>query len=988
MRKYRLVFACMMVVVQHVVAQEYFSSASDFARLYVGAVELQYPKPLWHDLPYYKGTTDMYKGRISYHGVVYDDVQLRFDQLTQSVVVLPPGEKVVCLPEQNFVDWFEMDGCRYVHDPEDSSRYAALICDGSANGIRLFHCVWKVYNGERAFSGEKYLKTLSTEECYTLMTPDGVTHHVKRASDVAKLFPEQKEQIRQFAKKNRLSFSRSKREESLARLVREVKGVGAVNEIGESNEMDESKEAKEATSRPVLLPDSAASIDESALTHGIPVLDNEFVPIALGSSADVYSVPGVKKARASISDSQELDEIVVVGGRLSAIKNTMLGSEKFRPQKLKNIPSAFGESDVMKIVLTMPGVTTVGEASSGYNVRGGATDQNLILFNGGTVYNPSHLFGLFTSFNSDAVEDVELFKSSIPVEYGGRISSVLTVNSKEANMQKLTGQASISALTSKANLEIPIVKEYVSLLLNGRTTYSDWMLKMLPEKSGYRNGAANFFDLGSVLTWKVNSMHRLKVYGYWSNDRFSFSSKDSYGYQNRNASAEWRSVLSEKVTATVSTGLDHYDYFNEDWNTPSMAARLSFGIDQLWGKLHIRHHLTEKQLLTYGLSVQHYDVQAGRYEPVGEQSCINTDQLEREKALESAAYIGIEHSLNEKLSVSSGLRYTMFNALGPRDVNYYYDGELPAEGTWKETRRETGIIKTYHAPELRLSARYALKEDLSLKAGFNTMHQYIHKVSNTLIMSPTDMWKLSDLNIKPQSGWQAAASINHETADKAYEFSAEVYYKHISDYLNYRSSAVLLMNHHLETDVISTKGRAYGIELQAKKPLGKINGWVSYTYSRSLVRQDDERVPMPLNNGEWYPSEYDRPHEAKAVLNYKFTERYSLSSNFNYATGRPTTVPAGQYFDTYNQKYMPYYTDRNTYRIPDYMRLDLAFNVEPTHHLTSFLHTSFSFGVYNALARRNAYTIYYVTEGGRIKGYKLSVFGTVIPFVSLNIRFN
>ena len=220
MRKYRLVFACMMVVVQHVVAQEYFSSASDFARLYVGAVELQYPKPLWHDLPYYKGTTDMYKGRISYHGVVYDDVQLRFDQLTQSVVVLPPGEKVVCLPEQNFVDWFEMDGCRYVHDPEDSSRYAALICDGSANGIRLFHCVWKVYNGERAFSGEKYLKTLSTEECYTLMTPDGVTHHVKRASDVAKLFPEQKEQIRQFAKKNRLSFSRSKREESLARLVR------------------------------------------------------------------------------------------------------------------------------------------------------------------------------------------------------------------------------------------------------------------------------------------------------------------------------------------------------------------------------------------------------------------------------------------------------------------------------------------------------------------------------------------------------------------------------------------------------------------------------------------------------------------------------------------------------------------------------------------------------------------------------------------------
>jgi hypothetical protein len=321
-------------------------------------------------------------------------------------------------------------------------------------------------------------------------------------------------------------------------------------------------------------------------------------------------------------------------------------------------------------------------------------------------------------------------------------------------------------------------------------------------------------------------------------------------------------------------------------------------------------------------------------------------------------------------------------------VNIYADGELPSEGTLINTNHETGIIKTYHAPEIRLAARYTLQDNLSLKAGFNTMHQYIHKVSNTSIMSPTDTWKLSDPNINPQSGWQLAGGIYYETNNKNYEFSAEVYYKHISDYLNYRSSAVLLMNHHLETDVISTKGKAYGIELQAKKPFGKLNGWVSYTFSRSLLRQDDERVAVPLNNGDWYPSEYDRPHEVKAVLNYKFTERYSFSSNFNYATGRPTTLPAGKYYDSHHQKYMPYYTDRNTYRIPDYMRLDLAFNIEPTHKLTTFLHTSFSIGVYNALARKNAYTIYYVNEGEEIKGYKLSVFGTAIPYVSLNIRFN
>ena len=261
-------------------------------------------------------------------------------------------------------------------------------------------------------------------------------------------------------------------------------------------------------------------------------------------------------------------------------------------------------------------------------------------------------------------------------------------------MQKLTGSASIGALTSKANLEIPIVKDHVSLLLNGRTTYSDWMLKLLPEDSGYKNGTANFFDVGGVLTWKLNSMHRLKVFGYWSKDKFSFSSDDNYGYQNRNFSAEWRSILNESITATLTAGLDHYDYYNEDRNVPTMAARLSFGIDQLWGKLHIRQRLSEKQVISYGLSMQHYNVQAGKYDPVGEESCIMPDQLQREKALESAAYIDYERSFTEKLSVSAGLRYSMFNALGPRDVNYYADGELPSEATLIDTNHETGIIKS------------------------------------------------------------------------------------------------------------------------------------------------------------------------------------------------------------------------------------------------------------------------------------------------------
>ena len=983
-----LVFVCMMAVIQIVKAQEH----SNYARLYVGAVEPQYQSWLWYDNPYYKENTNVYHGRISYYGVVYDDVLLRFDQYRQRVVVLSPGGLVFCVPDQEFVDWFEMDGHRYVHNPKDNSQYAALLCDGSTNGIRLYYHEWKIYNGYKKIVGENSsVMTLRTQNFYSLMTPDGMMHPVKRASDVAKLFPEQKKQIKQFVRQNHLSFSKSKQESSLVKVVESISGYDNGQWIMDNGKL--ASASKDAADNGQLQEGAAnnypLSIINYPLIKGIPVLDSDTVTISTGSAnSKVYVVPGVKKAEASIADDHELAEIVVVSGRQSAVKSTLIGSEKFKPELLKNIPSAFGESDIMKVVLTLPGITTVGEASSGYNVRGGATDQNLILYNGGTVYNPSHLFGLFTSFNSDAIEDVELFKSSIPVEYGGRISSVLKVTSKEANMQKLTGSASIGVLTSKANLEIPVVKDHVSLLLNGRTTYSDWILKHLPEKSGYRNGSGNFYDLGGVLTWKLNAMHRLKIYGYWSYDKFSFSSDDNYGYRNRNFSAEWRSILSEKITATLSGGLDHYDYFNEDRATPTMAARLSFGIDQLWGKLHFRHRLTEKQVLSYGLSVQHYNVQAGKYEPLGEESRISTNQLEKEKALESAAYIDYEHSLTDKLSVSAGLRYSMFNALGPRDVNFYADGELPSEETLLETRHETGVIKTYQAPEIRLSARYALMENLSLKAGFNTMHQYIHKVSNTSIMSPTDIWKLSDLNIKPQNGWQLAAGVYYETDDKEYELSAEAYYKHIGDYLNYRSSAVLLMNPHLETDVISTDGKAYGLEFQVKKPVGKLNGWVSYTFSRSLLRQDDKRVAVPLNNGDWYPSEYDRPHEVKAVLNFKFTERYSLSSNFDYATGRPTTLPAGKYYNSYNQRYMPYYTDRNKYRIPDYMRLDLAFNIEPTHRLTSFLHTSFNIGVYNALARKNAYNIYYVTEGNEIKGYKLSVFGTAIPYVSLNIKFN
>lgn len=683
-----------------------------------------------------------------------------------------------------------------------------------------------------------------------------------------------------------------------------------------------------------------------------------------------------------------LEEVLVTGGRVEAVKSTNLGMEKITPSLLKNIPTTMGEVDVLKMVQALPGVKTVGEASSGFNVRGGATDQNLMLLNGGTIYNPTHLFGFFTAFNSDMVSDVEIYKSSIPSQYGGRISSVLNITGKEANKEKFVGVAGVGLLTSKLNLEIPLWKERTSLLLSGRTTYSDWLLGMLPEKSGYKDGKAGFYDIGVTFSHTFNVRNKLNVYGYYSRDRFAFNDNEKYGYGNMNVSAHWRSIFNDQLTGNFSLGYDHYDYRNDESVDSIQAARLSFGIDQFFSKANFNLEL-DKHRLNFGVSTLFYTIRSGTYEPLGKESLVAFDELQRDKALESAVYVGDEWEITPKFSLNAGIRYSMFNALGPRDYYTYQSGTLPSESTVVDTVRVTGnkVFKTYHGPEFRVSGRYAFNDDFSFKAGFNTMRQFIHKVSNTSIMSPTDTWKLSDVNIKPQQGWQLAGGFYYNTSDRMWEFSLEGYYKKMKDYLDYRSGAKLLMNSHLETDVINTEGYAYGVELEVKKPKGKLNGWINYTYSRTFLRQNDNRIARPINNGDWYPTEYDKPHDFKFVGNYKFTRRYSLSLNMDYSTGRPTTVPAGQY---YNQKLgttQVFYTDRNSYRVPDYFRMDLSFNVEASHHLTLDTHSSISFGFYNLTGRKNVYSIYYVVENKKIQGYKMSIFGAPIPFVTYNIKF-
>lgn len=684
-----------------------------------------------------------------------------------------------------------------------------------------------------------------------------------------------------------------------------------------------------------------------------------------------------------------LSEVVITSGVVHNVKSTQMGIEKLQISRIKNIPTALGEVDILRVIQALPGVKTVGEASTGFNVRGGATDQNLILFNDGTIYNPNHLFGFFTAFSSDMVKDAEIYKSSIPAQYGGRISSVLDIKSREAGKDKFKGSAGIGLVTSKLNLEIPIVKEKTSLLLSGRTTYSDWILKELPRKSGYKDGSAGFYDLGATLSHHFNPKNLLNVYGYFSNDRFSFNENQRYTYTNFNASAKWRTVFNEKLYAYFAAGYDHYDYTNKETAYKEGAFKLSFDINQVFAKADFSYTVNDRNRIDFGFKTMLYNINSGVYEPVGQESLIKYDALQKDKALETALYIGDEWEITPKFSVNGGVRYSMFNALGPRTYNKYQKGALPnSDNIIESVSVGSGkVLKTYHGPEFRLSARYAFSEKVSVKAGFNSMQQFIHKLSNTAIMSPTDTWKLSDVNVKPQKGWQAATGVYLNSPNGLWEYSAEVYYKQMKDYLDYRSGAHILMNHHIETDVMPTQGKSYGVELAVRKLAGKFNGWMSYTFSRTFLRQNDPTIETPINDGNWYPTEYDKPHDFKLVGNYKLTERYSFSFNMDYSTGRPITVPAGKFYDHKLQSMRVYYTDRNSFRIPDYFRTDISFNIEPSHKLTLLTHSSISIGVYNVTARKNVYSVYYLVESGKVQGYKMSIFGTAIPFITYNIRF-
>lgn len=681
-----------------------------------------------------------------------------------------------------------------------------------------------------------------------------------------------------------------------------------------------------------------------------------------------------------------LKEVIVTAARTSNVQSTAMGVNRLTIKNIRQVPVVFGEADVLKVVLTLPGVTSAGEASTGFNVRGGSADQNLIILNDMTIYNPSHLFGFFSAFNPDVVKGVELYKSAIPEKYGGRLSSVLDVTTKEGNSKKISGNGGIGPLTSKLAIEGPIIKDKSTFIASGRTSYSNWLLRNL-KNSAYNKSRASFYDLDLHITHAINSKNSVYVNGYISNDQFNLNSDTLYRYGNKNVNVKWKHNFNSKLYGLFTAGFDRYDFSVTSQSNSTNAFKYAFNINQLNFRSDFTYSPNTQHLLKFGLTSIYYKLSPGSLKPQGQQSLVAPDELEEEQALESAVYFGDEYTITPELSVSGGIRYSVFNYLGPQQQINYAEGLPRSTNTMVDTTQfEKGkIIQTYSKPEFRFTLRYTLSERSSVKLSFNTLQQYIHMLSNTNAISPTDVWKLSDGYIKPQSGNQVSLGYYKNFKSNTIETSVEVYYKQMKNFLDYKSGATLIMNHHIETDVISSKGRAYGAELFVKKASGKLNGWFSYSFSRIELQSDDPIAGESINEGRYYPANHDRPHNANFIGNYRFSHRYSISMGVNYSTGRPLTMPLAIFDFAGGQRI--YYSDRNQFRIPDYFRADLSFMIEGNHKLNQRIHNSWTFGVYNLTGRKNAYSVFFVQEGGFVKGYQLAIFGTIIPFVTYNFRF-
>lgn len=685
------------------------------------------------------------------------------------------------------------------------------------------------------------------------------------------------------------------------------------------------------------------------------------------------------------------------------VLSTEIGVNKINIGTISKLPSFMGEVDVIKSVMLLPGVTNVGEGASGINVRGGTTDQNLILMDDAPFFNSGHLLGFFSVFNPDVVKDLTLYKGGIPTKYGGRVSSVLDIKLKNPDSERWSFGGGIGLVANRLMVEGPIIKNKLSMLTGFRISYPDYLFRIFPDEN-IKNTKANFYDLTTKLEYQFSVKSRLSVTGYLSKDNFKLSNdslasieinatSSKYSWQTSNATIAWQKKISENLYLKASA---IYGLYETAISSPdsSNAFKLNSSILYQCYKTDWDWFPTPQHEVNFGFAFKPYRVRPGILQPDHSASSIKFFEIPQEQGVESGIYMNDQWKINDIFSLELGVRYVQWDALGSGNQYNYVEGVPKTIETISDTLtfRNGEVIETYNGFEPRVSVKIKVGPKSSIKLNYNKIYQFIQQVSNTTTALPTDRWQLSNYYIKPQYVHQGSAGYFRNFMNNAFETSVEFYYKDINNATDYKDGVNLLLNPLPETALLQGKGRAYGAELYVKKIRGLVTGWVSYTYSQTHLKVDGSYPEEKINQGRWYAANYNTPHNVNLALNYKSDNRVTYSASFTYRTGRPYTVPQDKY--VVNGFYVPNYIGRNENKIPDYHRLDLAVSIDSNPKSTKRFKGSWTFSLYNVYARKNAYSVFFKTKNNnyalglnKVYAYKLSVLGTIFPSITYNFKF-
>ena len=691
-----------------------------------------------------------------------------------------------------------------------------------------------------------------------------------------------------------------------------------------------------------------------------------------------------------IESSETLDEVVVKENveKLN-IRKPQMSVNALSTTTIKQIPVVLGEVDIIKSITLLPGITNAGEGSSGFNVRGGAADQNLILLDEATIYNSSHLFGFFSVFNPDAIKDLKLYKGGIPARYGGRVSSVLDIYQREGNSKSFNMNGGIGLVSSRLLAEGPLKKDRGSFLFGGRTTYAHLFLPLFDIEN-----IAYFYDLNTKLSYKLNDRNNIYLSGYFGRDVFEIADNFENIYGNSVLNFRWNHLFSDKLFTNLSLIYSDYYYglnlnFVEfDWNS---------GIQNFNIKYDFKHYLNDKFKLQYGLNSIYYDFNPGEIEPSTPTSGINPRKLIDKFALENAVYIDAEHTISDKLSASYGLRLSTFHRLGQDELNSYANDQAvifnddfqiyeSAEPISVENFERSDVIKSFNNLEPRIALAYQINDESSIKASYNRLSQYLHLLSNTSSPTPLDVWAPSGKYIKPQLLDQYAIGY-YKNFDSDYSLEIESFYKEVENRIDYIDGADLIANDAIERVILNGESRAYGLELLFRKNEGKLKGWLAYTLSKAEQRTPG-RTPLEtgINSGNWYNSAYDKTHDLSITGSYELNKKWRFNTNFVFQTGQPTTFPSSQY--EFNGILIPNFNDRNASRLPSYHRLDFSANYRPKAGKKKGWQTEWVFSIYNLYNRRNATSITFAQNRttGVNEATRFALFG-IVPSISYNFKF-